>query len=86
MQQTLNKGHQHPDGFMLFLGTMFVPTEDCDKPDNSFTHKLGDVVRISSAKLGVLDHTVNTSDRIAPRTSGLRELFGGLAARRLLKP
>ncbi|MFW1981535.1 fumarylacetoacetate hydrolase, partial [Acinetobacter baumannii] len=26
--QTYNDSHQYPDGFMLFLGTMFAPTQD----------------------------------------------------------
>ena len=82
--QTLNANHQYPDGFMLFLGTMFAPTEDRDAAGGGFTHKLGDVVRISSARLGTLENTVNTSDRIAPWTFGLRQLFANLAARGLL--
>ena len=82
--QTLNANHQYPDGFMLFLGTMFAPTEDRDHPGGGFTHKLGDVVRISSARLGTLENTVNSSDRIAPWTFGLRQLFANLAARGLL--
>jgi fumarylacetoacetate (FAA) hydrolase family protein len=86
VEQTLNKNHQYPDGFMLFLGTMFAPTQDRDNPGGGFTHKLGDVVRISSAKLGVLENTINTSDRIAPWTFGIRDLFQNLAARGLLKP
>ena len=84
VQQTLNANHQYPDGFMLFLGTMFAPKEDRDSAGGGFTHKLGDVVRISSGKLGVLENTVNTSDRIAPWTFGLRQLFANLAARGLL--
>ncbi len=83
VQQTLNANHQYPDGFMLFLGTMFAPKEDRDHPGGGFTHKLGDVVRISSDKLGVLENTVNSSDRIAPWTFGLRQLFANLAARGL---
>ena len=82
--QTLNANHQYPDGFMLFLGTMFAPTEDRDSAGGGFTHKLGDVVRISSARLGTLENTVNSSDRIAPWTFGLRQLFANLAARGLL--
>jgi fumarylacetoacetate (FAA) hydrolase family protein len=86
VEQTLNKNHQYPDGFMLFLGTMFAPTQDRDNPGGGFTHKLGDVVRISSAKLGVLENTINTSDRITPWTFGIGDLFANLAARGLLKP
>ena len=86
VEQTLNKNHQYPDGFMLFLGTMFAPTHDRGNPGAGFTHKLGDVVRISSARLGVLENTINTSDRIAPWTFGIGDLFTNLAARGLLKP
>ena len=82
--QTVNRNHQYPDGFMLFLGTMFAPKEDRDHPGGGFTHKLGDLVRISSDKLGTLENTVNTSDRIAPWNFGLRDLFANLAARGLL--
>ena len=28
VEQTLNSSHAYPDGFALFLGTMFAPTED----------------------------------------------------------
>ena len=41
--------HQYPDGFMLFLGTMYVPTADRRGPGQGFTHEAGDVVRISLA-------------------------------------
>ena len=44
--------HQYPDGFMLFLGTMFAPTQDRDAPGRGFTHKSGDIVRVSSPALG----------------------------------
>ncbi|MDQ6880870.1 MAG: fumarylacetoacetate hydrolase family protein [Pseudomonadota bacterium] len=84
VQQTIGRHHQYPDGFMLFLGTMFAPTQDRDSPGGGFTHKLGDVVRISSAKLGMLENKVNFCDRIAPWEFGLRGLFANLAARGLL--
>ena len=28
VEQTCGRHHQYPDGFMLFLGTLFAPTED----------------------------------------------------------
>ena len=31
--------HQYPDGFALFLGTMFAPVQDRDAPGKGFTHK-----------------------------------------------
>src|SRR3546814_10203422 len=40
--QTLHANHQYPDGFLLFLGTLFAPTEDRDHAGGGFTHKLGD--------------------------------------------
>ena len=40
--------HHYPDGFALFLGTLFAPTEDRDEPGRGFTHKIGDEVRIST--------------------------------------
>ena len=30
--QTIGANHQYPDGFMLFLGTMFAPTQDRPRP------------------------------------------------------
>ena len=42
--------HHYPDGFVLFLGTLFAPTEDRDEPGRGFTHKLGDEVRISTPR------------------------------------
>jgi len=82
--QTLNANHQYPDGFMLFLGTLFAPTEDRDAPGAGFTHHVGDVVTIRSAQLGALRNRVTTSDRAKPWEFGLRALFENLAARGLL--
>jgi fumarylacetoacetate (FAA) hydrolase family protein len=82
--QTLGANHQYPDGFMLFLGTLFAPVEDRDAPGRGFTHHLGDVVTIRSCHLGVLRNRVNTSDRVAPWDFGLRAFIANLAARGLL--
>ncbi len=77
--QALNAEHQYPDGMMLFLGTLFAPAQDRDEPGRGFTHKIGDVVTIRSAKLGALINTVTTSD-LAPRwTFGVRALIRSLA-------
>jgi fumarylacetoacetate (FAA) hydrolase family protein len=81
---TVGNEHQYPDGFMLFLGTMFVPTKDRDRPGEGFTHKEGDVVRVSSPKLGALINTVTTSDRAPPWEFGTRALMRSLASRGLL--
>jgi fumarylacetoacetate (FAA) hydrolase family protein len=42
--QTIGSEHQYPDGFALFLGTMFAPVKDRDAPGMGFTHHEGDVV------------------------------------------
>jgi len=81
--QTLS-AHQYPDGFMLFLGTLFAPIEDRDQPGGGFTHKLGDVVTIHSAWLGSLHNRVTHSETAAPWRFGLRAFMGNLAARGLL--
>ena len=79
--QSMGRYHQYPDGMMLFLGTMFAPIEDRGQPGAGFTHKVGDIVYISSPKLGTLVNRVEHCDRIAPWTFGIRALFGNLAAR-----
>ncbi len=73
--------HQYPDGMMLFLGTMFAPTQDRLAPGQGFTHQAGDVVSISTACLGKLVNTVDYSDRIAPWTFGIAALFESLRKR-----
>ena len=81
--QTLNANHQYPDGFVLFLGTLFAPTEDRDHPGAGFTHKLGDQVSISSPLLGSLHNSVTHSSDAGQWTFGVRALFQNLAARGL---
>jgi fumarylacetoacetate (FAA) hydrolase family protein len=76
--------HQYPDGFALFLGTLFAPIQDRDEPGRGFTHKVGDVVRISSPKLGTLVNTVTTSKQAPPWTFGVGALMANLAGRGLL--
>ena len=83
VRQALSE-HQYPDGFMLFLGTLFAPVEDRDEPGRGFTHKIGDRVRISSPKLGALVNRVTTSKDAAPWEFGTRALMRNLAARGLL--
>jgi len=75
--------HQYPDGFALYLGTLFAPTEDRDVPGQGFTHKLGDVVVISSDKLGTLANRVNHADRAPPWTFGIRAFIDNLDQRGL---
>ena len=76
--------HQYPDGVVLFCGTMYAPIEDRGEPGMGFTHRAGDLVTISSPKLGALQNRVSTSDRLPPWTFGARALMRNLAARGLL--
>ncbi|GAA2346392.1 fumarylacetoacetate hydrolase family protein [Streptomyces violaceusniger] len=76
--------HQYPDGFVLFTGTLFAPTEDRQAPGAGFTHEYGDIVRISSPRLGALVNTVLPSERATPWTFGVRALMRNLARRGLL--
>lgn len=82
--QTLNANHQYPDGFVLFLGTLFAPTQDRDAPGGGFTHKVGDRVSIASPLLGTLHNRVTTSDQAPAWRFGLGALMHNLAARGLL--
>ena len=84
VSQTCGPHHQYPDGFMLFLGTMFSPIKDRGAPGAGFTHKLGDRVSISSPSLGTLVNHVQLSDAITPWTFGVRALYRNLAQRGLL--
>ncbi|MEX3006967.1 fumarylacetoacetate hydrolase family protein [Hoeflea sp. TYP-13] len=84
VRQTIGRHHQYPDGFMLFLGTLFAPTEDRDAPGQGFTHKLGDVVTISCRELGQLTNIVRLSTECPPWTFGTAALMRNLSARNLL--
>ncbi|WP_028219404.1 fumarylacetoacetate hydrolase family protein [Paraburkholderia oxyphila] len=79
--QTWGAHHQYPDGFMLFLGTMFSPIKDRNAPGGGFTHHIGDRVTISAPPLGALLNTVRLSTEIEPWTFGVRALYANLAAR-----
>jgi fumarylacetoacetate (FAA) hydrolase family protein len=83
VEQTMSQ-HQYPDGFALFLGTMFAPTEDRDVTGRGFTHKHGDVVRVSSPSLGTLENKLTTSDQAPPWSFGISQLMRNLASRGLL--
>ncbi|SOD62074.1 Fumarylacetoacetate (FAA) hydrolase family protein [Streptomyces zhaozhouensis] len=82
--QTIGRLHQYPDGLLLFTGTMFAPTQDRDAPGEGFTHHLGDLVRISTPRLGTLANVVTHSETAEPWTFGIRSLMSNLAARGLL--
>jgi fumarylacetoacetate (FAA) hydrolase family protein len=80
----MGANHQYPDGMMLFLGTMFAPTQDRFAPGQGFTHQVGDVVSISTERLGTLVNVVNYSDQVAPWTFGVTALINNLGKRGLI--
>lgn len=81
---TAGELHQYPDGFCLYLGTMFAPTKDRDGRGKGFTHRAGDVVEIASPRLGALVNVVQPTARCAPWTFGVGALMRNLAQRGLL--
>lgn len=84
LEHTIGAHHQYPDGLVLFTGTLFAPTQDRDESGMGFTHKPGDIVRISSPRLGTLVNQVMASEDCPPWTTGIRELAADLAERGLL--
>lgn len=76
--------HHYPDGYALYLGTLFAPTQDRDVVGGGFTHKVGDRVTISAARLGTLENIVTTSRDAPAWTLGIAELFRNLASRGLI--
>ena len=79
--QAIGPNHQYPDGLVLFLGTMFAPTQDRHGPGQGFTHVVGDTVTITTPQLGTLFNRVTTSDQAPPWTYGIRALMHDLAKR-----
>lgn len=82
--QTIGSVHQYPDGFALFLGTMFAPVKDRDAPGQGFTHKRDDIVTIAAPELGKLVNRMRNSDECEPWTFGVGALMRNLAKRNLL--
>jgi fumarylacetoacetate (FAA) hydrolase family protein len=77
--------HQYPDGFVLFMGTLFAPTQDRGEAGSGFTHQRGDVVRIRSSALGELCNVVEHSEAAPPWRFGVRALMRNLGQRGLLR-
>ncbi|ADV14214.1 fumarylacetoacetate hydrolase family protein [Mesorhizobium ciceri] len=71
--------HQYPDGLALYLGTMFVPSKDRGEKGKGFTHKVGDIVTISSEKFGALVNRVQLSPDCPHWTYGASHLMRELA-------
>ncbi len=76
--------HHYPDGFVLFCGTLFAPTQDRDEAGAGFTHKEGDIVTISSSRIGTLSNPVTTSRDAPAWTMGIGEFVRNLAKRGLV--
>ncbi len=79
--QTIGSTHQYPDGFALFLGTMFAPIKDRGAPGEGFTHKRDDMVTIETPKLGKLTNRMRTSDECEAWQFGIGALMRNLAKR-----
>jgi len=82
--QVRGRHHQYPDGFMLYLGTLFAPVQDRDAPGQGFTHHRGDVVTIAAPELGALVNTVGLATEAREWTFGTAALMRNLAGRGLL--
>ena len=82
---TIGDHHQYPDGFVLFTGTLFAPTQDRDAAGMGFTHHRGDIVAISNPRLGTLANRVLPSEQVEPWTRGIRAFYRDLATRGLLR-
>lgn len=82
--QTRGRHHQYPDGFVLYLGTMFAPVQDRDGPGQGFTHHLGDLVTVETPALGRLVNRVGLATEVAEWTFGTAALMRNLAGRGLI--
>ncbi|TWI33287.1 fumarylacetoacetate hydrolase family protein [Paracoccus sulfuroxidans] len=82
--QLMGPHHQYPDGAMLFLGTLFAPTQDRGAPGQGFTHVLGDMVTIAEPMLGSLSNQVALSTECPAWRFGAGALMRNLAGRGLL--
>ncbi|HKH09291.1 MAG TPA: fumarylacetoacetate hydrolase family protein [Agromyces sp.] len=83
--QDVGPHHQYPDGFVLYLGTMFAPVDDRDVPGRGFTHHDGDLVSIAEPRLGALVNRVRSTEDAEPWTFGIDALYRSLTARGLLR-
>lgn len=82
--QAIGPHHAYPDGLMLFLGTMFAPTQDRHGPGQGFTHVVGDQVTISAPELGALHNRVVHADQAPRWTFGIGALMRNLAGRGII--
>jgi fumarylacetoacetate (FAA) hydrolase family protein len=82
--QTIGASHAYPDGFVLLLGTMFAPVADRGAPGMGFTHKTGDIVSISTERLGRLANRMRPCEECERWTFGAGALMRNLAQRGLI--
>ena len=80
----IGRHHQYPDGFVIYLGTMFAPVKDRGGAGKGFTHKTNDIVTISTPTLGSLSNRVRLSTECPPWTYGASHLMRDLAKAGLL--
>jgi len=83
--QAIGRNHQFPDGFVLYLGTMFAPVDDREVAGRGFTHKVGDIVRVATPRLGTLTNRVVHCEDAAPWVFGVSKLMRNLSGRGLIK-
>lgn len=67
--------HDYPDGFVLFLGTVFAPTADRDGDGLPFSHHRHDVVAIRHPSIGVLLNRFELATELPTWTQGIRALY-----------
>jgi fumarylacetoacetate (FAA) hydrolase family protein len=85
VEQTIGKVHQYPDGFVLFLGTMFAPRQGSRCAGQGFTHKRDDIVTIASTPARqARSIACARSDECEPWTFGIGALMKNLAQRKLI--
>jgi fumarylacetoacetate (FAA) hydrolase family protein len=80
----IGRHHQYPEGLVLYLGTMFAPTKDRGQAGLGFTHKVGDIVSISTETLGRLTNRVRLSTECSPWTYGASHLMRDLVRDELI--
>ena len=84
VEATIGQHHQYPDGFVLYLATMFAPRRAGGGAGQGFTHRVGDVVSISTPSLGTLSNRVRLATQCPPWTYGASHLMRDLAKAGLL--
>lgn len=82
--QAISRNHQYPDGLVLYTGTMFAPTDDRGEAGSGFTHKIGDIVTVTSDELGTLTNRVNLTTKAPEWTFGVSALMKNLAKRGMI--